>query len=124
MSLLSLLLSALALAGAPEAPVVGVVCSRQGACAIVYGPGMAPGQELVVARPRLLIALAGNQGKRSVWGEWEKVGRLRVRRLLAKNYALAFVTEETQRTAGPAQNVRPGDPVLKPQGAKSAEPSR
>jgi len=114
-SILALMVSAavLAEAGGPPGPTVGFVCSRQGACVLLYAPGAVEGQELVVARPTVLISVTANKTKTTVWAKWRGVGRVRVRRLLAKNYALAHVVQETTRTPTEGQNIRPGDPVFK-----------
>ena len=104
-------------ARAKGAGVVGTVSARLGNCVVVVaakGVALKPGQELVVARPQLLVALAKGRERLDAWGQWQDAGRIRVRILRGARCCIAFVIQETPRTGlegKPAPNIRPGDLV-------------
>lgn len=103
---------------------VGTACARRGSrvvIAIAKGATLRVGEELLVGRPELLVALNKGTERVEAWGRWRDAGRLRVRSLRGPRCAIAFIIDETPRTGvdgKPAANIRPGDIVLRTSGSR------
>jgi hypothetical protein len=121
-ALMAVLLASARGAEKGEAPpsdpaVVGTVCFRLGTCMVVAASkagALKPGDELLVGRAALLVSVAKGGERLDAWGEWQEVGRIKVRFLRGASFAVAFVTKETPMTGvdgKPAANIRPGDRV-------------
>jgi hypothetical protein len=108
--------------------VVGTVCSRLGSCVVVAaaeGVKLRLGEQFLVGRPSLLVAVAKGKQRLDAWGNWQEAGRIAIRLLRAERYAIAFVASETPRTGlgqEPVPNIRPGDLVYRPAAAGAPSP--
>jgi len=113
------LLASLAHAAEKEAPSVGVVTARAGSCVVVAlneGAAAKVGDVFETHRARLLVTLA-RQGKRfDASANWEKSGKIAIRVLKGKRFAIGLVVEESERkgpTGQPVPSILPGD-ALRP----------
>jgi len=105
---------------------VGTVTARLGTVVVLaldVGAAVRPGEELLVGRPALLIAVAKGQERVEAWGDWQEAGRVQIRALRGARGAIAFVTAEAPRTGAlgePVPNIRPGDVLYRPAGPAPA----
>jgi hypothetical protein len=91
--------------------------------ALDEGAAARPHDQLLVGRAALLVAVAKGKERLEAWGDWQEVGRVKVRLLRGQRCCIAFVIQEGARTgvAGePVPNIRPGDIVYRASGAGGA----
>ncbi len=96
-------------------PSIGMVTARAGSCIVVVlneGESVKSGDVLETHRARLLAALAQGGKRVDASGKWEATGKVRVRVLNGKRFAVGFAVQEAPRTGltgQPVPSILPGD---------------